>query len=173
MLDDGLNLSAIGNFYGTNAKVVRDYMARMGLQERVRHSVATPDVCSERGAYNMHLRWHVRRSKPNPDCQWCCDHVGFDRTAVVDRLERRCQNPGCGNTVTGLMDIKYCKQCMKPWKRLRSRFAAHVAFHANRGNHFDECLFCDRGVSSLDGWLSAAGLTLEAANSLYESCRSS
>lgn len=172
MLDDGLNLSAIGNFYGTNAKVVRDYMARFGLRERSRHAVATPSVCSERGAYNMHLRWHVRRLRPNADCKWCQDHVGFDRTAVVDELERKCRNPGCGGVVTGLVSIRYCKQCMKPWKRLRSRFAAHVAYHVHKNKRFDECLFCIRGMTSLEDWLSRSGLSLENANSLYDSYRS-
>jgi len=170
MINYGCSLSEIGRMYGTTAKVVRDFIDQYGVIERKRIRSASPEESAERGLYSAHLRWHVRRGKPDVDCRLCIDHVGFDKTELVSESTRRCSAKDCSAAIRG-RGVKYCPSCMLLHKRLTSRFAAHVAYHVNRSKRLDDCLFCRQAVVNVDGWLGLTGLSLSEANALYDSLR--
>ena len=153
MLKQGMSFRAIGRHYGIGPKPVIDFIERMGLQEyrdRNTTNVASTETYSETGRMKMHIRWHVRRNKPNMNCVYCQRHEGFDSPEAVKADERIhiCANPRCGRQFKSQRD-KYCSdECHDRMK------SYSTCFH-----HIVQCMSTSirqahtAGSASMESWI--------------------
>lgn len=157
MLKQGMSFRAIGRHYGIGPKPVIDFIERMGLQEyrdRNTTNVASTETYSETGRMKMHIRWHVRRNKPNMNCVYCQRHEGFDSLEAVKADERIhiCANPRCGRPFKSQRD-KYCSdECRDIMKSYATMFSSHRAMHVNRHKTGIYCWFCEHGIMDSDDY---------------------
>lgn len=152
MLSEGKSLSEIGLYYNTNAKVVSDYMKYMGLHETIARSdtgIADSESYKNEGKWNMHMRWHVRGHKPNPEkCEYCKNNDGFNDDDIVKAKDRvqSCMNPLCSNTFISQKG-KYCSEkCESIMKKYASMYAEHISHHENKNKYYKYCWFCENNI---------------------------
>lgn len=61
-----------GRWYETaDGWEIHDYLEMNPSADEVEATVA---VKSQAGSYGNHKRWHVKRNRPDPDCEWCDSH---------------------------------------------------------------------------------------------------
>lgn len=151
MLAAGCSYKEIGERYGASESIASSYVnavIRHVSNEEARKQ--TQDAKrSETNRWIMHVRWHVRRNKPNmAACKWCQRHEGFDEwTKTMDATRPAiCANPLCGKEFHN-PDRRYCSdECSRKMRSYSSLFSAHVTQHVRKQRKTAWCWFCSEGV---------------------------
>lgn len=150
MLEAGCSFREIGARYDASETIAASYVNAV-----IRH-VDNEEACrgtrdaqrSETNRWIMHVRWHVRRNKPNMACKWCLQHEGYDertRAMAADRVET-CANPLCSREFRG-PGRKYCSvECSRKMHEYSSLFGGHMTQHVRKQRKADWCWFCSEGV---------------------------
>lgn len=149
MLMQGKSLREIGRYYGVNHHSVAKFIERIGLHEYIN--------ISDNHDWNIHIRWHVRRDKPDmKKCEYCKTHDGFDSTDIVKIADRTriCGNPLCKKGFKSKSSTKsYCSnKCCKFMQSYNSLFSIHIKEHVNKHRDGSYCWFCEQHIMSSDDY---------------------
>lgn len=151
MLAAGCSYKEIGERYGASESIAASYVNAvvMHVSNEEARKQAWSAKRSETNRWIMHVRWHVRRNKPNmAACKWCQRHEGFDEwTKTMDAVRPAIYaNPLCGKEFHN-PDRRYCSQeCSRKMRSYSSLFSAHVTQHVRKQRKTAWCWFCSEGV---------------------------
>ena len=142
MFNDGYSLSGIGAEYGTNAKVVSDYLIMHDVHiDMNEHHVSN-------GSRNMHLRWHVRRNQPDYEhCEYCMNGFNSDDIVKANDRIRPCLNPYCPHIVKSHRNRTCSHDCRLVVNEIMNLFQSHVMYHVNRNMRNSYCYYCMNDIS--------------------------
>lgn len=142
MLSSGMSLRQIGRVYGTSAVVIRNFAIRNSIE--LPSTKANKDN-SNAGRWSAHMKWHVRRNKPDMDnCEYCKKHEGFEEESMImqDERTRPCMNPYCNNMAVG-RTIQTCSdECKHVYSEIISSFSSHISAHLKKGYVKEYCYYC-------------------------------
>lgn len=152
LIEEGNSFRKIGKIYNVSVTTVINFLNNHNV------SIESKDVRSisrDEHKRSMHIRWHVRRDKPNmEDCEYCQRNEGFNDADIMESKNkiRHCMNPYCENTFLRNREGYCSDECYKVMLPYSRMFSAHMQHHVSNGIISKYCWLCENAINDSESY---------------------